>query len=169
MPAVAATRLAYDRQMKLLIGAVVALLAFSACTSLPGSTPRTSLPTIPASPTVPPDDVTTPPDLTIPPDMTIPPELGDVPVEIYRQAAEQAAAAAGATLDDVTIVRAERVTWNDGSLGCPEPGQMYTQALVPGFWLVLRAGDQQFDFRASERGELKLCPVGQGQPPIEDQ
>ena len=154
--------------MKMLIGTLLAaLLAFAACTALPGTSPRPSLPTIPPSLTFPPDDVTIPPDLTIPPDMTIPPELGDVPFSVFQQAAEQAAAAAGATIEDVTIVRAERVTWSDGSLGCPEPGQMYTQALVPGFWLVLRVGDQEFDFRASERGELKLCPIGQGQPPIE--
>jgi hypothetical protein len=30
--------------------------------------------------------------------------------------------------------------WNDGSLGCPEPGMMYTQALVNGYWLIIEAG-----------------------------
>lgn len=153
--------------MKLLIGTLAAaLLAVSACTSLPGA-PRPSLPTMPPTVTVPPDDATIPPNVTIPPEMTIPPGLGEVPFEIYQEAAQQAAAAAGATISDVTVVRAERVTWNDGSLGCPEPGQMYTQALVPGFWLVLAVGDQQFDFRASEAGELKICPIGQGRPPID--
>lgn len=101
--------------------------------------------------------------------MPLPPELGQVPPEIYAQAAAEAAAVANVGLDQVSVVRAEAVTWNDGSLGCPEPGQLYTQVLTPGYWLVLRAGGQEFDFRASDRGGLKLCPIGQGRPPIEDQ
>jgi SAM-dependent methyltransferase len=32
--------------------------------------------------------------------------------------------------DAVTVVTVERVTWPDGSLGCPDPDQMYTMALV---------------------------------------
>jgi hypothetical protein len=76
---------------------------------------------------------------------------------------------ANVSVDQVTIVRAQAVTWNDGSLGCPEPDQMYTQALVPGFWLVLKAGEQEFDFRAAQSGTVRLCPAGQGQPPLEDQ
>ena len=39
-------------------------------------------------------------------------------------------------------VSAAAVTWSDGSAGCPEPGMMYTQALVPGYRIVLQAGDR---------------------------
>ena len=34
------------------------------------------------------------------------------------------------------LVSIQRVDWSDGSLGCPEPGTSYTQAIVPGFNLV---------------------------------
>jgi hypothetical protein len=37
------------------------------------------------------------------------------------------------------VSRAEKVTWSDAALGCPEHGQMYAQALVPGFRVEARA------------------------------
>jgi hypothetical protein len=141
--------------MRLVATILIAVLAAVGCNALPGASPSISAPTLPT-------------DLTIPPSMSLPPELGEVPVELFLDAAEQAAAIAAVPVDQVSLVRAAAVTWNDGSLGCPEPGQMYTQALVPGFWLVLVAGGNEFDFRASERGEVKLCPAGQGIPPVED-
>jgi hypothetical protein len=52
------------------------------------------------------------------------------------------------------IVRAESVVWNDGSLGCPEPGNMYTEALVNGYWVIIRARGQTYDFRADSRGSF---------------
>ena len=39
----------------------------------------------------------------------------------------------GATPELMSI---QRVDWNDGSLGCPQPGMSYAQAIVPGFNLV---------------------------------
>ena len=58
------------------------------------------------------------------------------------------------------VVSAERVTWRDGSLGCPEPGLMYSQALVPGFRIRVDAGADALDYHADKRGELRLCPAG---------
>src|SRR6267142_112629 len=40
------------------------------------------------------------------------------------------------------VVSAEPVTWTDGSIGCPQPGRQYTQALVPGFRIRIRAGTE---------------------------
>jgi len=142
--------------MKLVASILIAVLAAVGCNALPGASPSISLPTAP-------------PDITLPPSMSVPPALGGVPPELYVLAAEEAAAVAGVAVEQVTLVRAEVVTWSDGSLGCPEPGQAYTQALVPGFWLVLMAGDREFDFRAGGDLAVRLCPEGQGQPPLEDQ
>ena len=46
----------------------------------------------------------------------------------------------------VGVVRAERVTWPDASLGCPEAGKFYAQVLTPGVWLVLSHVGRQFDY-----------------------
>jgi hypothetical protein len=37
----------------------------------------------------------------------------------------------------IVVVSSEDVTWSDGSLGCPEPGMRYTQALVNGTRVIL--------------------------------
>ena len=60
------------------------------------------------------------------------------------------------------MVSAEPKTWNDGSLGCPQPGQLYTQALVPGYQVILDANGKQMDYRATESGDVKLCENPEG-------
>ena len=70
----------------------------------------------------------------------------------------------GAAESDINVVRSEEVIWNDGSLGCPVPGEMYTQALVKGFWVVLEYGGTEYDYRANDRGFFRLCE-GSSLPP----
>jgi hypothetical protein len=55
------------------------------------------------------------------------------------------------------IVVAEAVTWSDGSLGCPRPGQLYTQALVPGYRIVVEVDGTTYDYRAGRDGPVRLC------------
>jgi hypothetical protein len=90
---------------------------------------------------------------------------GEVPQEILDPILNEAAALANVAREQLLIVRAESVIWNDGSLGCPEPGMMYTQALVNGYWVVIDAAGQKYDFRVGSRGKFRLCPPGQGHPP----
>jgi hypothetical protein len=59
--------------------------------------------------------------------------------------------------EEITVTRAEAVIWPDGSLGCPRPGEMYTQATVEGYWIVLRWAEKEFDYRASAKGQFLLC------------
>ncbi|MDH5423345.1 MAG: hypothetical protein OEY55_16205 [Acidimicrobiia bacterium] len=94
---------------------------------------------------------------------TTPPVTGEVPADLLA-AIMADAESRSATSAALTVVRAESVTWSDGSLGCPEPGMMYTQALVTGYWVVLDAGGQQMDYRAGTSGSFKYCPLG-GTPP----
>ena len=90
---------------------------------------------------------------------------GEVPQGILDPILKEAAALAEVARDQLVIVRAESVVWNDGSLGCPEPGMMYTQALVNGYWIVIEAAGQTYDFRVGSGGSFRLCPAGQGHPP----
>jgi hypothetical protein len=71
----------------------------------------------------------------------------------------------GVDRDDVEIESAEAITWSDGSLGCPEPGAMYTMALVPGYRVWLRANSTRLDYHASARGQFVLCPANRIQNP----
>ena len=70
-----------------------------------------------------------------------PPGPGDEEVSDLDAAVDEAAAdlatSAGVDSAQVEVRSAEQVTWSDGSLDCPQPGMMYTQALVPGYRIVL--------------------------------
>ena len=70
---------------------------------------------------------------------------------------EQASAETGVQAGDIQIVTAEAVTWSDGSLGCPEEGQMYTQALVPGYRVILEVAGEEIAYHASEAGDFQAC------------
>ena len=84
-------------------------------------------------------------------------------------AAKQDAVARGAPAQAITVQSAQRVTWRDGSLGCPEPQMQYTQALVPGWRVILRVGDATYDYHATANGHLILCPRERATDPIADQ
>lgn len=77
-----------------------------------------------------------------------------------------AAMRTGRPIEELEVVSAQSVTWSDGSLGCPQPGMMYTQALVPGYRVVVEAGGQRYDYHASLRGGFALCPAGQAIDPV---
>jgi hypothetical protein len=52
----------------------------------------------------------------------------------------------GVDPDTIEVVLAEPVVWSDGSIGCPEPGMMYTQALVDGYRIVLDVDGDEVAF-----------------------
>lgn len=63
----------------------------------------------------------------------------------------------GVPTGSVALVSSRSVTWNDGSLGCPVPGQSYTQALVPGMQVLVRVGSTEYDYRFGRSDTPKLC------------
>lgn len=85
------------------------------------------------------------------------PVTGEVPQDLLDAILQDAEARTGIAAGEMNLVRAEAVVWNDGSLGCPQPGVMYTHALVDGYWVILEYGDQTFDYRASDRGYFFVC------------
>jgi hypothetical protein len=95
-----------------------------------------------------------------------PPVQSEVPQGILEPILAEAAKLAKVPREKLVIVRAESVVWNNGSLGCPEPGMMYTEALVNGYWVVIDAGGKTYDFRVGGGGSFRLCPEGHGHPPL---
>ena len=53
---------------------------------------------------------------------------------------------------------AEPVTWNNGSLGCPEEGHFYTQALVPGYRIGFRVGNDLYTLHTNGSGSSVVSP-----------
>ena len=131
-------------------------LALSACAARTGTSPTDASPSEEGRP------VRSAPDLvTIPPSDE--PAAGDVPSDIMARLVADASERTGEELDAIEVVQAVAITWNDGSLGCPEPGVFYTQALVDGYHVILQAGDEELDYRVGAQGGFRLCEGG-GRP-----
>lgn len=71
---------------------------------------------------------------------------------------------------EIELVSFEEVTWRDGSLGCPQPGRAYTQALVNGSRIILEADGQRWHYHSGGGREPFLCmtpqePLGEDAAP----
>ncbi|MGH3354012.1 MAG: hypothetical protein ACRDPS_25340 [Nocardioides sp.] len=72
----------------------------------------------------------------------------------------------GVKSEEITVVSNDEVTWRDGSLGCPEPGKMYTMALTDGVRVVLEAAGKQYEYHGGKTGSVTFCE--DPQPPVPD-
>jgi hypothetical protein len=88
------------------------------------------------------------------------------PSDMIEAALDDAANRSTTARADIKVVTEVAVTWPDGSLGCPKPGMMYTQALVAGYRIVLQAGDQVLNYHAAARGKPLFCPASRVMPPV---
>ena len=80
-----------------------------------------------------------------------------VPDVAWRAIVDHISARIGEPVSDLTVVSAEAITWNDGSLGCPQPGQMYTQSLIDGFKVVVDVQGERYDYRVGRGTDVRLC------------
>jgi hypothetical protein len=93
-----------------------------------------------------------------------------VPRDVRRAVVVDAARRFKVAESAVVLGKAEQVTWSDGSLGCPQRGQMYTQNLVAGFRIVAITSEGQMVYHTDSHGFVVTCggnpsSAPQGQPP----
>jgi hypothetical protein len=75
----------------------------------------------------------------------------------------QAAAHLGVSPADLRVEQVEARQWPDSSLGCPQPGLMYSQIVTPGFLIVISGGGagsgavKQLEYHSDARGNVVLC------------
>lgn len=91
-----------------------------------------------------------------------PVDIASVPRELRRAVVADAARRLGVAENAVVISDAEQVTWNDGALGCPQPGQMYTQATVSGYRLVAQTASvrTRLVYHTDSKGYVVPCNPG---------
>lgn len=66
----------------------------------------------------------------------------------------------GLSPQDVTILSIEEMQWRDGSLGCPKPGMMYIQVIIPGYRIVLEANGEIYDVHTDQTGNtVVVCDL----------
>lgn len=145
------------------LAVALVLVTVSCGTGDDGSGPPTSSPST--------SDTTVAPVTTVPSPPTLVPSPTVGPVELIdpqpapedldeaiRQAKTDLAARTGVDPGEIAVTVSGKVTWNDGSLGCPEPGKMYTQSLVPGWRIVLSVAEGDHAYHAAQGGTLFYCP-----------
>lgn len=86
--------------------------------------------------------------------------------EAVQAALKDAASRSGRDAGSLQVVLAEAVTWPNGAMGCPTPGRMYTQALVPGYRIRIAAGSQTLDYHGGREGPPSHCPTERVTPPV---
>ena len=80
-----------------------------------------------------------------------------VPREVRRAVVADAARRFKVAESAVVLGQAEQVTWSDGSLGCPQRGQMYTQNLVAGYRIVAITSEGQMVYHTDSQGFAVTC------------
>lgn len=82
---------------------------------------------------------------------------GEVPDELMQRILADASERTGVDRSALRVLRSEAAVWNDGSLGCPEPGVLYTQQIIDGYWVELVADAAVLDYRLNSSGAFFLC------------
>lgn len=71
----------------------------------------------------------------------------------------------GVAAETIELVSLLEVTWPDGSLGCPEAGVAYTQALVPGQQMILQVNGVEYYYHSGKNSVFTYC--SDPQPPLD--
>ena len=61
--------------------------------------------------------------------------------------------------ETMILTKSEEVTWPDAALGCPAPGKVYAQGLVPGYRIWLNVDGVEYTYHTDWLGEVIFCPA----------
>ena len=86
------------------------------------------------------------------------------PVPLPTEAASAVNAALAAAADHLRVApsqlhvdQVQAQQWPDSSLGCPQPGQLYSQIVTPGYLVLVSAGSTQLEYHTDTRSNVTLC------------
>ena len=125
---------------------IISAVVISACGNLPpmlGGAPATG------ETAAPPEGEITPAPVATRPATEAPPADSTAVVDSARRALAQEL---GVKLEDVRVVSVGQVDWPNGCLGIETPGLMCTDAIVPGYQIILEAGGKPYEYRSDLTG-----------------
>jgi hypothetical protein len=73
-----------------------------------------------------------------------------------RPAAEYLAAELGISAEEIDVLSVARYEWPDTGLGCPEPERSYAQVVTPGYSVILRARDVEYEVHTDLEGRVAV-------------
>ena len=94
---------------------------------------------------------------------------GEIPERLLAIFKEDLARRALVKPEAISVKSATQEQWSDGSLGCPRPGQFYTQAIVPGYRVILSAAGRSYAYHSDMRGLFVVCAEGVPSAPVTEQ
>jgi hypothetical protein len=83
----------------------------------------------------------------------VPPESAAV----VDAAKTDAASHLGVSRDTLQVEQVQQREWPDSSLGCPQPGQLYSQVVTPGYLVVINAAGKRLEYHTDDRARVMLC------------
>lgn len=78
----------------------------------------------------------------------------DLPESVANAVLQEASEQSGLPVSELRIVQAQRQEWPDGCLGLNRPDEFCTQAIVPGWLVIVEAGQQRLVYRTNESGSI---------------
>jgi hypothetical protein len=136
---------------------------FTAATATGTASEQVTVPLVPGSPQDPPQVplpviILTP----VPQGSTPNPEAVMTPAtanqrEQVNQAIEDLAGRLDIPAEQIQLIDIASVVWSDGSIGCPQPGMFYTQALVEGLRIRLGVGERIYHYHSGRNQPPFLC------------
>jgi hypothetical protein len=120
----------------------------------PGETSEVPLPVIVLSPL---------PQHSIPTPETVMTPATTEQSEQVRLATEDLMQRINVLPEEISLVDVANVVWSDGSLGCPQPGMFYTQALVEGLRIRLQVGEVIYYYHSGRNQAPFLCENPSGE------
>ncbi|MGE5777115.1 MAG: hypothetical protein ACM33V_12905 [Chloroflexota bacterium] len=59
--------------------------------------------------------------------------------------------------EGISVISVESIVWPNAALGCPFPGEVYTEGTVPGFRIKLEAKNKEYSYHTDSAGQFVLC------------
>jgi hypothetical protein len=102
-------------------------------------------------------------------------ESQPLPEQVRSKVIADAARRAATGTEAITIVSSQVVQWPDGSLGCPEPDEIYPQSPVAGYRVSVKAKGRAYDYRVGlpahatdAQMQIRVCEVPPGIRAVEE-
>lgn len=87
------------------------------------------------------------------PTVPVPSELESLAKEISADLEKRT----GVSAEAISLTKVESLSWADGSLGCPQPGMMYTMAIVEGYRLVYTVAGKEYSYHTAAAKRFIYC------------
>lgn len=78
-------------------------------------------------------------------------------LKLQNEAAQDLGQRLGVDISKIEMVQSVSAEWRDGSLGCPQPGTMYTQALTSGYQIMLRVAGKDYFYHTNGTNSFVFC------------